>query len=76
MQANQAAAGVSAALEGLGIRVRAEWLEACLAQLPPPPPGPPAQREQWMLAQVHARASCPSSKQLSKTQLTLTRSPF
>ena len=52
MAAAAAAAAVQAALEGLGIRVRPEWLEACLSQLPPPPPGPPQQREQWVLAQV------------------------
>lgn len=77
MPANQAAAAASVgtALEGMGIRVHAEWLEACLAQLPPPPPGPPEQREQWVLAQVHARASCPSSSCPQTHLTTLARSP-
>lgn len=46
------AAAVGTALEGMGIRLRPEWLEACLAQLPPPPPGARRQQEQWVLAQV------------------------
>lgn len=46
------AAAVGAALEGMGIRLRPEWLDACLVQLPPPLPGARPQQEQWVLAQV------------------------
>ena len=53
------AAAVGAALEGMGIRLRPEWLGTCLSQLPPPPPGARPQQEQWVLAQVRMGEESP-----------------